>query len=184
MSDKEQILYDSPEAAQFKTGISGWVSRDGRFYGEDEHLARFAGSTHRRCDDCGAVNRTGYGCPTCAEKTAAARFAGFPVEKWDGESPLCLFDSDKYFFGEEVLDWLADHPEGVRICKCKPGYLGLIDTDNWADDLPEDGDLPGRVEEAVVALNQAIAAAGPSCWWQDDIAIDVGDLRSRMLGRV
>ncbi len=180
MNDKAQVLYDSPEAAQFKTGISGWVSRDGRFYAEDEHMARFAGSTHRRCEDCGTVNQTGRGCSVCREKINTSRFAAFPVEKWDGETPLCLFDGDKYFFGDDVIDWLADHPEDVRVCKCKPGYLSLIGPDNWADDLPEDGDLPGPVEEAVIALNKAIAEAGPSCWWQDDIAIDVTDLRSRM----
>ena len=180
MNDKEQVLYDSPEAAQFKTGISGWVSRDGRFYADDEHMARWAGSTHRRCDECGTLNETGRGCDVCRNRKLLADFAALPVEKWDGETPLCLFDSDKYFFGEDILDWLADHPEDVRVCKCKPGYLSRIDTDTWADDLPEEGDLPGQVEEAVAALNKAISEAGPSCWWQDAIAIDVADLRSRV----
>jgi len=177
---KTIVLYNAPEAAQFKTNLAGWVSRDGRFYGEDEHMARYAGSTHKSCDDCGTVNEIGRSCAPCREKHNAEKFAAYPVEKWDGQTPLCLFDSDRYFFGEDILYWLEDHPEEVRICKCKPGYLSLIDRDNWADDLPEDGDLPGGVEEALTALNKAIAEAGPSCWWQDEIAIDVTDLRTRI----
>jgi hypothetical protein len=109
-----------------------------------------------------------------------AKFAAFQVEKWDGVTPLCLFGGARYFFEQEVLDWLAEHPEEVRICKCKPGYLSQIDQDLWAHELPADGDLPDEVEKALAALNAAIAKAGPSCWWEDAIAIDVADLRSRV----
>ena len=36
----EQIIaYDSAEAASIQT-VSGWVSRAGRFFGNDEHMAR------------------------------------------------------------------------------------------------------------------------------------------------
>jgi hypothetical protein len=108
------------------------------------------------------------------------KFFALPVEKWDSTTPLCVFDTDHYFFGEDVLDWLAHHPEDVRICKCKPGYLHGVDAEQWADDLPEDGELPEDVQFAVNVLNTAIAAAGPVCWWEDAIAIDVDDLRSRL----
>lgn len=30
------IFPESPEAATFKTGLSGWVDRHGRFWGDDE----------------------------------------------------------------------------------------------------------------------------------------------------
>lgn len=40
MSDKSVIMFDSPEAATYRTDIKGWVSRDGRYYGEDERGAR------------------------------------------------------------------------------------------------------------------------------------------------
>ncbi len=182
MADETIVMYDSFEAAEVMTK-SGWVSRDGRFWGSDEHTARMAGCTHIACSTCGAVYEQNRYCKPCHDRKRAAVFAGLPVETWDGQTPLCLYDSDRYFFGEDVLDWLADHPEEVRICKCKPGYLSKIDRDVWADDLPEDGDLPDAVEEALAALNAAIAQAGPSCWWEDAIAIDVADLRSRMASR-
>jgi hypothetical protein len=177
------VLYDSPEAATFKTGLEGWVSRDGHLYGADEHLARWSGCTHEKCPNCGTVHEVRSYCKPCRDKEMTEKFATFPVEKWDGDTPLCLFDSDKYFFGEAVLDWLADHPEDVLICKCKPGHLSQIDEDNWADDLPEDGELPTEVFAALEALNAAIRIAPTVCWWPDDIAIDVVDLRTRVVAR-
>jgi len=35
MSKNEMVLYDSPEAAQFVTGVSGWADRHGRFWGNE-----------------------------------------------------------------------------------------------------------------------------------------------------
>jgi hypothetical protein len=185
MSNQPMVLYDSPEAATYQTGLTGWVSRDGRFWDTDEHMARWSGCTHKKCPNCGTINEVSSFCKPCRDKEMNEKFAAFPVEKWDGDTPLCIFDTDKYFFGESVLDWLRDHPEAqdVLICKCKPGYLSLIDQDNWADDLPEDGELPSEVSIALDALNAAIRIAPPSCWWADDIAIDVADLRTRVAAR-
>ena len=107
----------------------------------------------------------------------------YPVEKWDGETPCCVFDSDIYFFDEDsLLDYVAEHePDAeLRICKCKPMHLSFVNEDNWADDLPEDGELPDEVAAAVEALNKAISEAGPVSWWEDKIAIDVEDLRSQL----
>jgi len=179
MDTKAIVLYDSPEAATYRP-LEGWVSRDGGFWGTDEHMARWAGCTHTACPNCGTVNEVSSYCKVCRDGEMAAKFAAFPVEKWDGETPLCLHGGDRYFFGQDALDWLVDHPEEVRICKCKPGYLSPINSDQWADDLPEDGDLPSTVQEALFALNAAIAKSGPSCWREDAIAIDVADLRSRV----
>jgi len=183
MPSQAMVLYDSPEAATFKTGIEGWVSRDGYFYGKDENLARYGGCTHKVCPECGTVYEKSSYCRPCHTKKRAETVAAFPVERWNGETPLCLFDSETFFFGDDVLDWLADHPEDVLICKCKPGHLHQLDEDNWADDLPEDGELPTEVSVALAALNAAIRTAPPSCWWPDDVAIDVADLRSRILTR-
>jgi hypothetical protein len=178
MSSKAMIMYDSPEAASYRTGIEGWVSSGGHFYGKDEHMARWAGSTHRKCGKCGAVMERNSYCRPCHDRKMDEKFAGYPVEKWDGVSPLCVFDDDTYFFDEDsLLDYLADLEDGYepRICKCKSGYLHLIDADTWCDDLPEDGELPAEIEAAIDALNAAIKNAGPVCWYEDKIAIDVSE---------
>ena len=44
---KKIILPESPEAASIQT-VTGWVSSNGRYWGNDEHMARYDGSTHRK----------------------------------------------------------------------------------------------------------------------------------------
>ena len=42
---EEVVMIDDPRAATLVT-VTGWRSRDGRFYGDNEHSARWAGCTH------------------------------------------------------------------------------------------------------------------------------------------
>ena len=178
---KEMVLYDAPEAATFKEGLKGWVSREGQYWGNDEHMARWCGATHKKCETCGSINEIRSYCRSCHDQKMDEKFDKYPVEKWDGETPLCLFNSDTYFFDDAILDYLADNPDKeLRICKCKPNYLGHVNEDNWCDDLPEDGELPDEVVVALEALNKAILEAGPVSWYEDEIAIDVADLKSRL----
>lgn len=51
--EEKIIMYDTPAAAMYRTGIEGWVSSDGHFFGKGEraeHLARYSGSTHHKCE--------------------------------------------------------------------------------------------------------------------------------------
>lgn len=181
-----KIHYNSDQAATYRTDVKGWVASDGRYYGEDERTARYAGCTVRPCASCdNEVDKSRVYCRSCEARRDMDKFAGFPVEVWDGKTPLCLFNSETYFFGDDVLDYLADidPSEEVRICKCKPNHLGLISDDNWCDDLPEDGELPDAVFLAMQALNDAIKEAGPVSWYEDKIAIDVSELRSRIAAK-
>ena len=41
------IMEESPEAAEYRTDISGWVSCNGNYYGKDERMARYDGATHK-----------------------------------------------------------------------------------------------------------------------------------------
>lgn len=180
-NEEVMILRDSTEAAQFKTNLSGWVSRNGIFWGADERMARYDGCTHEKCAECGAFHSKHSYCAPCHKAKTEQEFDALPVEVWDG-SPLVLFDTDRYFFGDDVLDFIADQPAGsvLRIAKCKPHYLSLVSDDNWQDDLPEDGELPDAVAQKLEELNAAIKAAGPVSWFEDRIAIDVAELRSRI----
>lgn len=184
MADEKVVMFDSDEAATFKTDISGWVSRDGRFYGKDERCARYDGCTHRTCE-CGKVHdKHRIRCASCDSLKRDEKFNSFPVEQYDGTTPCCLFDAETYFWDEQaILDYLADLDEGsvVQLCKCKPGYLHTLDYEDWADDLPEDGELPDDVATAMEALNVAIKAAGPVCWYEDAIAIDVAPLLAKLI---
>lgn len=173
MKNEPIILDSSDEAAKIAT-VTGWVSRLGRFWGDDERMARYDGCTHRGCDDCGKpVPKCGFTvCDGCRKKRSDARFAAFEIVEWDGETPLNLYDTDRYFFdADEVRDFIEERgivPEELRLVLCEPEYLRQLDADIWEDNLPDDGELPDEVQEALDALNKVIAAQGPSCWRPTD----------------
>lgn len=164
----QPILDESPEAATFQTGLSGWVDRHGRFWGDDERMARYSGSTHRKCE-CGAVIEQRSFCAVCERNKEIEKYKKAEKVSWDGETPLYSQIHDKYFFNkDELLDFMhecqAENPDELELFICEPNYLSEIGSDFWQDDLPEDGELPGDVELALDALNTAIRVAEPASW--------------------
>ena len=179
MSKHEEIIVldTSDEAAKLVT-VTGWLSRDGRFYGNDERLARFAGATHKTCE-CGEVhNIRGY-CNNCRNKKMDAKYAAMQRVEWDGSSPLVIFDSDTYFFdADELAEYCDEHdckPSELRLCHCKPNFARLMESDYWEDILTEDGDIPDALEAALNNLNDVIAKCPPLSWSQGDTAAIVSD---------
>lgn len=169
---KEQVMYDDDQAAKQVT-VTGWVSRQGRFYGDNEHLARWDGCTHMTCE-CGAVHEKGWTiCETCRRKAKDVRYAALPVVEWDGKTPLCLFDDDKYFFSEdEVLDYCEEEgvaPSNLQLVVCEPQYAHQVDPDEEYQDLmPEDqymADVAPEIVEAFNALNEAIEKCDKPLSW-------------------
>ena len=158
------ILSTSDEAATYRTDIKGWVSRAGRYFGEDERIARYDGCTHRPCEDCGAPTPKSYiRCDACQSKADVARWESLPLVEWDGETPLCEFDGDRYFFSEDdVYDYADSIEEKVselRLVVCVPNCAQEVGAEYWCDDLAEGEDsLPGWLERALEQLNEAIAA--------------------------
>ena len=181
------IMYDSPQAAHYRTDIKGWVSSEGMYYGENEHLARWAGSTHQKCE-CGNVYERGRTrCNSCDSKLRHEKYTTFPMVEWDGSTPVCTFDDDKFFFDEcSLLDWMGElkweaeqSGEGLPIVElvlCEPHSLGYVDVDHWADDLPEDGELPSEVQEKLDELNAAIKRAPVASWWAGTTRINIDAL--------
>ena len=184
MKEAEKIiLKDSPEAATYWTDITGWVSRGGRFFGDGpgaENSARWAGCTHVTCPDCGEViERDFVRCKKCREAFAEKRYLARESRRWDGETPLYSEVADRFFFYEhELNDYCEEYectPASLRLLLCKGEWLSSIDPDYWADELPEECELPPAVEEALEALNQAIKEVGPMSWGPTEYAADLGD---------
>lgn len=167
------ILNTSPEAAKQVT-VTGWMGRDGRWYGsgpEGERIARYAGCTHVECQDCKAPTTKGWThCDSCRAKRRHERYLALPLVEWDGVTPLCTHDGDDYFFDlesiyEQCNDWETS-AANLDLVVCEPAYLREIDTEYWQDDLPEDGDLPEPIASALAALNKAIRDyKQPISWW-------------------
>lgn len=161
------VLPDDPAAAQYRTGIKGWVSRHGRFFGDGdggERLARIDGCTHTRCKRCGSPNKyTAWRlCPACREQDAIAKFNAMPRAEWDGKAML---------FSDEIGEFYADLDEAedalcgedditladLRLIICVPEYVRQLDPADFADDMPDDCDVPEEVYEAIEAFNEDVA---------------------------
>ena len=169
-AEKEKIVLNtSEEAATFKTGMSGWVDRHGRFYGKDERMARWSGCTHVLCSFCKKPVRKGYtACDNCRLKKSIEKYNEMERKEWDGETPLYSHRTDKYFFDsddiEDDLHFYNCSIESLRLIICEPIYLRPIDNSFFLDDMPEDSELSEEIWDAINALNEAVKKQKPIAW--------------------
>jgi hypothetical protein len=179
MPEEIVVMYESPEAASIQT-VTGWVGADGRFWGGDEHMARFCGSTHRKCPknpEHSIYAKNSY-CRTCDDESRAAKFAAMPRRIWAGE-PITDHDGDQYFFNEEQLrDYILEYDIDVvdlKLVFCTPNMPREIDpTDYFSDDLPEDGEInDSQLLAAFDLLNEMISKSGPLSWSPGKEAVDL-----------
>jgi hypothetical protein len=174
---EEQILYSSPEAAQIKT-VTGWVSRNGQFWGDNEHMARWDGSTHRMCGTCETVivPRGDVYCASCKAAKHIAEYEALEKKEWTDE-PLYLEAADRFFFSiEAVIEYAAGHRttiDDLRLVICEPVYPGIFDPyEFFQDEMSEDGDgdLSCEILTASEALNAAIKNSPPLSWKPGEFA--------------
>jgi hypothetical protein len=177
MERDKMILNTSGEAATYRTDIAGWVSRDGLFFGKDERTARYSGCTHLACADCGVpVPKNSYTvCRPCRETRDLKRY--LERERKPYEGGMVYSDSeDRYFESlDEALEYAEDEgkePDDLRLLLCTPNHVRPLESDYCCDELPEDGDLPSAIEEAMEAFNEAVKGIVVS-WSPGKYAIDL-----------
>lgn len=163
--EKELVVFPDDESAARKITVTGWVSRNGRFYGEDERMARYDGSTHSKCECGNKVTKGWIKCDSCRRKSAIERYKDYPFEEWDGKQPVYSDNYDKYFYDtDEIDDFCEDsevEPKDLMLVICKSNYLNEIDSSIWEDKLPEDGDIPKELQDKLDELNQFIKTLPP-----------------------
>ena len=54
--------------------------------------------------------------------------------------------------------------EDLRLLICEPVYLREISIDYFIDELPDEGELPDEVYDAMEKFNTVLRAAGPVSW--------------------
>lgn len=171
----DKIFYNTDEAATYKT-VEGWVSRDGQFWGKGdqaEHMARYKGSTHGRCSTCDAViDKRLVRCQSCSENLKDKRHRERRSLKWDHESPLYSDKLDAYYFDidqikkvmeESGMSWVQ-----LRILICEPVKAEHLEQDHFIDILPEDGELPDQLIEAMETFNKMVDKCPPVSWSPTD----------------
>lgn len=154
------VLSTSDDAAKLVT-ITGWKSRRGIFFGEDERTARYDGCTHMPCDTCSKpTDKHSIYCDACRLKRDTERYWALPAERWDGQCMIFAEAEDEYYQSlESFLEHAEDEqfdPVDLRPLLCDPIIAREVDPDYWCDDMAEDGELPAELEEALKALNAVI----------------------------
>ena len=173
MEHKEEIMYGDDRAAQFVTNLSGWVSRHGRFFGNDEgseNVARYDGCTSRECEICGkSTGNKGYViCRDCKEKKNIEKYLAMPEKEWDGKSVLY---SDAYDEWLDDIDEADDYGfivnrDELRLVIAEPVYYHGINDEYYVDIIPEDGDVDGDVLALVAKYNADIKALQRVASWE------------------
>lgn len=176
MSKNAIIMRESDEAAQLKT-VTGWVSSDGFFYGNDERIARYAGSTHHLCE-CGSVVEKGrIKCDKCHDKDRWEKYKTLESKPWNGEDFLVTWDDDKFFWCDsDLMDYCDEvqvEPQDLQLVFAVPVYGRFLDSDYFCDELHEDGELPDSILEAMESFNKVVKEAGPLSWTSGNVAATI-----------
>jgi hypothetical protein len=175
--DQEKFLYDSDDVASYKTGIHGWVDRHGHYWGKDEHMARWSGCTHKKCE-CGNVyDKNWTKCLKCRQIAEKDRYNKYERINWDGETPLYSHSHSEYFFNdEELIEFLSEQLEeyeninledidNFMLVVCKPNYFYEVDIDYFQDVLPDDEcEIDDEIKKAMDHLNEIIRKQPPASW--------------------
>lgn len=133
-------------------------------------------ATHDDCALCGKEFEKEYSssrhCRDCEFKVRHAKFSALPFKEWDGIAPVCLPDSDRYFFdSDEIDEYIADqkefdneYPDSIDLLLCDSVPLRTLDFDYWADEMHEDWEPSKALIEAVKAVNSIIEAEPTQTW--------------------
>lgn len=177
IADTGIILKDSPQAAEYRTNISGWVSAKGHFYGKDEELARYDGSTHKKCETCENVYVKEWNYAICQSCLDSKRFSDYLKREeipYSSDMVVVIRDSDTYFFSEEdLIDYLVDNENEfghIYLDVCDPQYLSAIDPHSqWEDVIPIDTDFGSIASDELISallhLNKIISNHNPVSWY-------------------
>lgn len=166
MKDEKIIVYDTQEAATFKTGISGWVSSSGRFWGKDEHMARYDGCTHMKCECGNLMSRGWLKCESCRSKQSKENYLKLPYEEWDFKKPVVEWGGDEYFFDIDYLnDYMYDNEiEEIDLLICEPIGYRQIDGETVTGDAHEDWEPSKELEDKIKEFNDYLSTLPPHSW--------------------
>jgi hypothetical protein len=156
------------DGATQRTDLTGWVSRHGAYFGNNEDAARYHGATHRRCEapGCdGVTDKFWLKCEKHRHESTMARFmkrkAITSAEIPDGNY-LFLEDNDTWY--PDIEDLLEDVPEPERIILGSPVQGRCVEPDAIIE-TDEELELPQSIADAINHLNKLIVQVNISNGW-------------------
>jgi hypothetical protein len=177
------------DAAEYRTNIEGWCCRTcRRFWAADECMARWCCATELPCPECGGrnANKSYTCCTACLRRHEDGRWAKLERVEWDGETPLCDWRVDRYYFdADEAAEMIAEHLgeggaiEDIRLVVCEPDPGRPFSMADFLEGhLPPDFDPGPEYDEIDGLVNAWIEARSPLCWRPGDRAVSVDSLRA------
>jgi len=139
-------MYILPEGVQPELiNIDLWKGKDGKLF-NDKSLAEYTLAIARKCEKCGKPTEgmSYILCPSCTSVKKRERYEELQEIEWDGETPLCLFQDDTYFFHlDEIQDYCDENEiediQELMLVLCEPNKPRAFSIYDLLDDvLPED----------------------------------------------
>lgn len=129
--------------------------------------------THDDCADCGIEFKKEYTyqykCESCLFKAKVDKYNSLELVEWDGETPLCIYDDDTYFFDYESIEEYCDEREitmsGLMLVLCEKSNFNHIEFDYWADDIHEDWEPSDEFVKKVKEFNDFLEIESTNTWF-------------------
>lgn len=172
MQSEEKIHYKNAPV-KYVENAKGWVAKDGRFWGENEHMARWTSCdvldcATEKCNNTVDVRSSTF-CDSCSENKRIEKFEALERKEWDGSTPLYSDSCDTYFFCLASLNGYMEENDvtvnDLQLVICEPIHMRQFDECSLLDDLHEDAEIPVAVSDAAEALNKAIREHGQAMSW-------------------
>ena len=167
------------------------MSAKGHFYGADEALARYDGSTHGKCSKCGnPCEKHWLICDKCRDKKDIEKYHAMPKAEWNGTDGLYSNSHDEWFWNHDELDdYCADNDcayEDLMLVIGEPTYAREIDPfEYYSDDLPDEGEMDTDLQDAFIELNKFLRESKTILSWRPGkfAAIVVPYVKTKTNGR-
>ena len=185
MEEKKIKMFEDKNLVEYRTDLEGWTGEDRLYYGkgdEGERRARYANSTHKKCECGGAAPKGWSYCEKCTDKKSQEKFDKLEQIDWDGKSIMCLRNDDKFFSSmEEVYEYCEDNDVRLKtlqlmLCE-KEVHISEVNLDELNEEYcTEDESLSDFHPELAAKceeLNEMIRKTEPKIWFQTDKRIKI-----------
>jgi hypothetical protein len=100
-------------------------------------------------------------CQVCRTEAETKRYNALKRKQWDGETPLCIYNDDHYFWNEDDLIYYCEEHDcslsDLQLVFCEPAFAKEINPEDiYGGDLPEEGEVPQILLDAFEELNRVI----------------------------
>lgn len=106
----------------------------------DRQSAEYAAAIGTVCE-CGKEfeGKSYTCCPECREKHRTERYLKLELIKWDGETPLVIWDTDTYFFNEDEIRYHCEEfgieIKDLQLVVCEPNKARTFDLNEFLEDV-------------------------------------------------